>query len=46
VLAHLKECVVQIRGEFLPNPDDGLPMMPERFDERVDGCDKARALLG
>jgi len=28
------------------NPEDGLPVMPERLGERVDGRDEARALLG
>ncbi len=45
VLPHLQERVVQIRREFLPDPKDGLTMMPERLGERVDGRDKARALL-
>lgn len=46
VLPHLQERVVQIRGELLLDPEDGLAVMPERLGERVDRRDKASALLG
>jgi hypothetical protein len=45
VLPHLQECVAQIRGEFLPDPDDRLIMMTKRLDQRIDRGNKVRALL-
>jgi hypothetical protein len=46
VFPHLQERIVEIRGKCLPDPEDGLAMIPERLGERVDGRDKVRALLG